>query len=355
MLLAAVACIALQSCNNTPATTAGQRWSEDKANAWYAKLPWLSGCDYIPATAINQIEMWSADTFDEKQIDKELGWAQELGFKTLRVYLSSVVYANDPEGLKQRMDKFLSICDSHGIRPLFVFFDDCWNKEAKYGKQPAPKPGVHNSGWVQDPSVSLRADTAKLYPELEKYMTDVISTFKDDQRILLWDLYNEPGNSGHLATSLPLLRKAFEWARSANPSQPITAGLWNWDKEYQSLNAFQIEHSDVISYHWYQDAESHATLIRYLKMLNRPLICTEYMARRNNSTFKTVMPLLKQEKVVAINWGFVSGKTNTIFAWDTPIPDGKEPKLWFHDIYRQDKTPFDPSEVALIKQLNGVK
>ena len=86
------------------------------------------------------------------------------------------VYKNDPDGMIDRMDDFLSICNKHGIRPMFVIFDDCWNPESYYGKQPDPKPGVHNSGWVQDPSVSLRADTTALFMDLEKYVIIPVST-----------------------------------------------------------------------------------------------------------------------------------------------------------------------------------
>jgi len=333
----------------TVTNDSNQCWSEEKANQWYAEQPWLVGCDYIPATAINQIEMWSKDTFDPKQIDKELGWAQGIGFNTLRVFLSSVVYKNDSQGMKTRMGDFLTICEKHGIRPMFVFFDDCWNPESTYGKQPDPKPGVHNSGWLQDPSVSLRQDTTKMYSELKTYVQDILKTFKADKRVLMWDLYNEPGNSKHGITSLPLLRKVFEWARECDLTQPITAGVWTFD--CPELNAFQLKNSDVISYHSYNPAEEHAVTIKYLQALNKPLVCTEYMARRNNSTFQTILPLLKQNKIVAINWGFVSGKTNTIFAWDTPLPNEKEPKLWFHDIFRQDGTPFSQAEVDTIKVL----
>lgn len=331
----------------------GQRWTESQALAWGEKTPWMAGCDYITSNAINQIEMWSKDTYDEKQIDKELGWAEGLGMKTLRVYLSSVVYDNDAKGLKKRMDNFLSICSKHGIRPLFVFFDDCWNAESKYGKQPDPKPGVHNSGWVQDPSVSLRSDTATLYPKMEKYVKDVLKTFGKDERVLLWDLWNEPGNSGHGLSTLPMLRRVVGWAREANPSQPISIGLWKYEKDFAPLNAFQIENSDIITYHNYKDSTEHKQCIKYLQMLNRPLVCTEYMARRNNSTFQSIMPILKREKVIAINWGFVSGKTNTIFAWDEPMPNVKEPRLWFHDIFRQDGTPFSQKEVDFIKTMTG--
>lgn len=341
----------LSSCSNKQGSS--QRWSEEKANEWYSKLPWMSGCDYIPATAINQIEMWSEDTYDSKEIDKELGWAQDLGFTTMRVFLSSVVYKNDSKGLKKRMDDFLDICKKHGIKPMFVFFDDCWNEESSYGKQPLPKTGIHNSGWVQDPSVSLRKDTVKLYEDLGRYVTDIVKTFADDERILLWDLYNEPGNRDHFTSSLPLLKKTFEWARSAKPSQPLTAGLWNWNEKFNKLNAFQLNNSDVISYHNYKDSTDHKTLIKHLQALNRPLVCTEYMARTRGSLFKDIMPILKAQKVIAINWGFVAGKTNTMYAWDAPMPNGEEPKVWFHDIFRIDGTPFSQDEVNLIKVLNG--
>ena len=358
LILCVAACIAmfvLSSCTKTSTSSCDSscpmatRWTEEKANEWYESKPWMAGCDYITSDAINQIEMWSADTYNAAQIDKELGWAQDLGFKTLRVYLSSVVYENDPEGLKERMDNFLTICQKHGITPLFCIFDDCWNEESAYGKQPEPKPGVHNSGWVQDPSKSLRADTLTLYPKMETYVKDLLTTFGQDERILLWDLWNEPGNQGYLGSTLPALKKVFQWAREANPSQPITAGVWNASKDFQELNAFQLMNSDVITYHDYTAKESHMEQIKYLKMLNRPLICTEYMARTRDSFFRTIMPMLKEEKVIAINWGFVAGKTNTMFAWDDPRPDGKEPEVWFHDIFRQDGTPFCQAEIDTIK------
>lgn len=327
-----------------------QIWSKEKANEWYAGQPWYTGCNFQPSSAINQVEMWSGETFDAERIDKELGWAQELGFNVMRVYLSSEVWKKDAKGYLQRMNTFLDIADSHGIKILFVFFDDCWNCETVNGKQPEPKPGVHNSGWVQDPACSLRQDTVSLFPVLKKYMQEVLTRFKDDKRVLLWDLYNEPGNSGHGISSLPLLKNCFKWARETSPSQPISAGLWYFG--CNELNACQIENSDVITYHNYANEKEHQTWINFLKMQGRPMICTEYMARRNNSRFQNILPLLKKNKIGAINWGFVSGKTNTIFAWDTPLPDLKEPELWFHDIFRQDKTPFDPSEIEYIKSIN---
>jgi endo-1,4-beta-mannosidase len=267
----------------------------------------------------------------------------------MRVFLHSLAWKQDPEGFKNRMDQYLSISDRHGIKTMFVFFDDCWNKEPQPGKQPEPKPGIHNSGWMQDPGQYASYDSTH-FPELKKYVTNVMLRFAHDKRILLWDLYNEPGNNGKRDSSLALVKNVFAWARAVNPDQPLSIGLWAWD--FEKLNQFQLQNSDIITYHNYEEPQWHQRVIQLLKTAGRPLICTEYMARTRNSRFENVLPVMKKEGVGAINWGFVSGKTNTIYAWDTPLPDGSEPKEWFHDIFRRDGTPYKQEEVELIKNLN---
>jgi hypothetical protein len=346
LLLLALVTIQQVTAQTTPIV--GKPWSMEKANDWYKQHPWLTGADYIPATAINQLEMWQAETFDPVTIDKELGWAEGIGFNTMRVFLHSIAWKQDPQGFKKRVDQFLGLCAKHHIEPMFVFFDDCWNKVPKVGLQQEPKPGVHNSGWMQDPGQPASSDPAN-FPELEKYVKDVMSSFAHDKRILLWDLYNEPGNSGKRDSTMPLLQKTFEWARAVNPDQPISAGLWAWD--FEKLNAFQALNSDIITYHNYDEPAQHQRVIQLLKAFGRPLICTEYMARVRNSRFQNVLPLLKKENVGAINWGFVSGKTNTIYAWDTPIADGSQPTEWFHDIFFKDGKPYREDEVNFIRKL----
>jgi hypothetical protein len=332
--------------NNAPAT----QWSKEKANEWYSTHKWIIGADYIPSNAINQLEMWQANTFDSSINDKELGYAENIGFNTMRVFLHNLAWKEDTDGFKKRMNTFLNIADKHHIQILFVFFDDCWNKIPTTGTQPSPKPGIHNSGWVQDPGQPASSDTSN-FPGLELYVKDILTTFAHDKRILLWDLYNEPGNSGKGDASLPLLARIFQWARSVNPDQPLSAGLWAWDLE--KLNQFQAANSDIITYHNYDEAPSHEKVIQILKSFGRPLICTEYMARPRNSRFSTILPILKNENIGAINWGFVTGKTNTKYAWDTPIPDGSEPAEWFHDIFHADGSPYRADEVNLIKKLDG--
>lgn len=342
--------IALSSCQKNQIKKERNVWSKEQAYEWQAKTGWLCGANFIPSTAVNQLEMWQAETFDTVTIDRELGWAESIGMNTMRVYLHHLAWQIDSAGFKQRMDKYLTIAEKHGIRSIFVFFDDCWNPTYQAGKQPDPKTGVHNSGWVRDPGDMLYQDTS-LITVLEAYVKDIMKRYSQDKRILLWDLYNEPGNSGYGNKSLPLLEKIFTWGHTVNPMQPLSSAVWNI--KLADLNKFQLENSDVITYHEYKNDTLHRQTIDSLKRYGRPMICSEYMARQNNSRFENILPILNAENIGAINWGLVSGKTNTIYAWDTPIPDGSEPNLWFHDIFRKDGTPYKQEEVDLIKSLTG--
>jgi Glycosyl hydrolases family 2, TIM barrel domain len=324
-------------------------WTPGEANNWYKQQSWPVGCNFIPSTAINQLEMWQADTFDPSTIDRELGWAQNLGFNVVRVYLHNIAWETDGAGFVRRLGQFLTLTDKHKIKVVFVLFDDCWLPDPKPGKQPDPIPGVHNSGWVRSPGPAIVSDPGR-WELLELYAKSVLALFKDDKRILMWDLYNEPGNSDMAAISFPLLEKVYQWAWSIRPSQPITSAIWNGDEKFKRYNEFQLANSDIITFHNYSDSKNLEGEILRLQKLGRPLICSEYMARTNNSTFQKNLPVMKKYNVGAINWGLVSGKSNTIFPWGSK-KDSPEPALWFHDIFRKDGTPFSVAETTLIREI----
>src|SRR3954471_7055420 len=213
------------------------RWSEQQANTWYAAQPWLVGSNYVPQSAINQLEMWQEATFNPAEIDKELGWAESLGMNTMRVFLHDLLWQQDSVGFRKRIDQFLVIASRHPIRPVFVLFDSVWDPAPHLGPQHAPIPGVHNSGWVQSPGRAGLAGTAN-YPKLEAYVQGVIKAFANDDRILGWDLWNEPDNGAGEKNEAErekwqavskLLPRVFAWARAADPSQPLTSGVWHDD------------------------------------------------------------------------------------------------------------------------------
>lgn len=340
-------------------------WTAAEANAWQGQQPWLVGPNYTPATAINQLEMWQAETFDPETIDRELGWAADLGMNAARVYLHDLVYEADSAGFLQRIDRFLQIAHKHGIKVLFVFFDSCWDPFPVAGPQRAPKPHVHNSGWMQSPGQYALQDSTQ-YPRLERYVKGVVGHFADDDRILGWDIWNEPDNmtgpsyeaveiSDKVDYVLPLLEQAFQWARAARPTQPLTSGIWvgDWSTHdgMKPIERLQIEHSDVISFHNYDGPEEFEKRIVQLQRYGKPLWCTEYMARPNGSTFAAFLPIAKKHNVAMFNWGFVDGKTQTIYPWDSWTKTyTAEPQLWFHDILRSDGTPYSEDEVEVIRQ-----
>lgn len=346
-----------------------QRWTEAKANAWYQSQPWLVGSNYIPANAINELEMWQAATFDPQQIDKELGWAEGLGMNTMRVFLHDLLWQQDAAGFKQRIDTFLSIAAKHHIRPLFVLFDSCWDPFPKLGPQHPPIPGVHNSGWVQSPGATALVDPST-YPRLKAYVQGVVGAFANDSRILGWDLWNEPDNDndGSYGTMDPknkkelvtaLLPQVFEWARAMNPTQPLTSGVWEGDySSPEKLNAMQrvqLEQSDVISFHNYDWPEEFEKQVVWLEAYHRPIICTEFMARPAGSTFDAILPVAKKLRVGAINWGFVVGKTQTNLPWDSwsrPYVLEKPP-VWFHEVFYPDGKPYREREAQIIRELTG--
>jgi hypothetical protein len=355
----------------TTASAQTPRWTEQKANDWYAQQPWLVGSNYIPKSAINELEMWQEATFDPTEIDTELGWAEAMGINTMRVFLHDLLWEQDAPGFQKRLDQFLTIASRHHIRPLLVLFDSCWDPRPHLGPQHAPRPGVHNSGWVQSPGAKALSDPSQV-PRLKAYVQGVVGAFAKDDRILGWDVWNEPGSdttgsypktemkmTEKIARVTALLPQAFEWAREANPTQPLTSGVWDIDtaknEAPDEIQRIQLRESDIITFHNYSWPESLKAEIGWLRRFHRPIICTEYMARSVGSTFDTILPIAKREHVAAINWGFVAGKTQTYFPWESwQHPYVKhEPPVWFHEVLRSDGTPYRQAEVDLIKELTA--
>jgi hypothetical protein len=362
-LLLVVVC----SFHATHARATDGRWSEERAKAWQESKPWLVGCNFNPSTAINQLEMWQADSFDLKTIDRELGWAEDLGFTSVRVFLHHMLWDQDKDGFLKRMDQFLDVAAKHKIGVMFVVFDAVWDPFPKLGPQRAPVPHRHNSGWVQSPGVEILKDPSR-YDSLKPYVQGVVSHFKNDSRIDAWDLFNEPDNrnvpsydkhepQNKAELSLNLLTREFAWVREVNPSQPLTAGVWigDWsDGKLSKIDRFMLDNSDIITFHNYSPLDELKSRVETLRRFNRPLVCTEYMARPNGSTFDPMLGYFKSEHIGAYNWGFVAGKTQTIYPWDTWTKKyDAEPPVWFHDIFRADGTPYDPREVNYIKSVTG--
>jgi len=366
-LAARLLCVLLLLCPVARAAPPPARWPAAEARSWYAQQPWLVGANYLPASAINQLEMWQAATFDPERIDTEFGWAEAIGMNTMRVFLHDLLWEQDSAGFLARVDTFLDIAARHHIRPLFVLFDSVWDPAPHLGPQHPPVPGVHNSGWVQSPSAEALVDPAQV-PRLQAYVRGVVGRFAADPRVLGWDVWNEPTigptTSSHWADReaphkeqrvRALLVQAFQWARAEHPRQPLTSGVWT-GPPWPRTARLQIEASDVLSFHSYGGPREMGQRIRALERFGRPLLCTEYMARSVGSTFANSLPLLKAHHVAAINWGLVSGRSQTIYPWDSwqlPYTGTHTLTVWFHDVFHPDGTPYRQDEVDLIRTLTA--
>ncbi len=351
------------------ATPASEVWPKEKAKSWFANQDWPVGANFVPSTAINQLEMWQAETFDPDTIDRELEWASAVGFNCMRVFLHDLLWQQDPEGFMERIDRYLAIADKHGIKTMFVLFDSVWDPHPVLGPQRAPRPGVHNSGWVQGPHIEILKDPAR-HEEVKPYVVGIMNRYKDDARILAWDLLNEPGNrtpgywkiepKDKIELCAVFLETLFAWAREVDPSQPLTAGVWfqvgRKTDPVSPLDALMIENSDVISFHIYAPLKGTKRAVEWLQSYGRPIICTEYMARTAGSTFQDILPYFKEEHVGAIHWGLVSGKSQTIYPWKSwGKPFEVEPERWFHDVFRKDGSSFDTVETDLIRSLTSAE
>ena len=346
------------------------RWEADRAKTYYEAYGWQLGANYNPRNAINQLEMWQAETFSPEMIDEELGWAEDIGMNSMRVYLHNLVWEADSAAYLKRIEQYLDIADSHGISTSFVLFDAVWDPVSELGKQPEPRPHVHNSGWVQSPPARQLTTGSAYYPAGRSYIQGILRHFKDDDRIFMWDLYNEPDNhnfgkfpnepEGKEDYVYDLMVQTFRWAREVNPSQPVTAGVWfgplfnevEANKPLNRFNAFQLANSDLISYHHYRDTTHHRQVLDRLQSFGRPLVCTEYVARTHGSDFLGTTPLLHAENVSAYNWGLVAGKTQTQYpwaSWDSTFT--AEPHLWHHEVFYPDGRAYDEGEVALLRRL----
>ena len=326
-----------------------EKWSVQKANDWYASLACIRGCNYLPRTAINSTEMWQSSTFDPTTIDQELGWAKAVGYNSVRVFLQFLVWESDPVGLKERMKQFLTIANQHQISTMFILFDDCAfaNKEPYLGPQDDPLPGIHNSGWTPSPGLQRVTDRS-VWQKLEEYVVDIISAFGNDQRVIVWDLYNEPGNSNLGDRSLQLVEATFEWARNANPQQPITTGVWRPAPEYDDAMSNRLfELSDIITFHCYRKEDVQQAVNR-CAAFGRPIICTEWLHRRFGQMMETALPVFSRGKVGWYNWGFVAGRTQTYLDWRQE--ENKDAfTIWQHDILHADGTPYDDKEIIQIQ------
>ena len=355
-------------CAAAAPNPARERWTPQQAWSYMHAQPWPLGANFLPASAMNQLEMFQPRSFDPAEIDREFGWAEQSGMTTMRIFLHDLLWQQDPQGFVERIDRVLELADKHHIHPVLVLFDSCWDPDPKLGPQRPPVAGVHNSGWVQSPGIALANPDNQA--RFEAYVKGVVGAFASDRRILAWDVWNEPDNPGggnytnNLKNKTELvdqtLPRVFAWARSVGPVQPLTSGVWThgvWDDpaKWSATERIQLTESDIVSFHDYSWPETFEARVVSLEKLGRPLLCTEYMARGSGSTIDTIVPIAARHHVGLINWGLVQGRMQTYLPWDSwqaPYTN-REPAVWFHDLFYPDGRPYRQREIDILKSASA--
>nr|WP_319777171.1 hypothetical protein [uncultured Sphaerochaeta sp.] len=361
-----------------------EKWTKEKAWEWYNARPWITGCNFIPSNT-RTIELWQEYGHEEimPRVREEVELAAGLGLNSMRVFFPIYVWKNQHDAFLKHLEELLTIMDEKGITMMPVLFGDCLVPKSKhrdpvFGRQPDPVPGYFGgeaiSPFDEAPDEDGREtaadnvgwspyDDRALWPEAEAYVKELARIYGKDERIIIWNVWNEAGNSNRLSMSGPLMTKAFQWLREMDVVQPLTADVWgagadhphgwlNNPRIYAEIEDLAIELSDVVSFHFYGDYTHLKQYIAVLEKYGRPLLNTEWMHRPFRSIIQTHLPVFKKEKIGSYFFGFVNGKAQFNYVWNfiKGMPD-IDTRLWMHDIFHSDFTPYDPEEIEVIKDL----
>lgn len=350
------------------------RWSKEKAWEWYNARPWMRGCNYMSADCANRVDQWQELGFEErfKTTEEELKLMQETGFNTVRLVLEYVVWKEEHDGFMERFDRYLSLCAKYGISCMIVLANDCMPPKTERWKMPYVGEQTYDWGYHggkkhsqhaahSEPAPHFYLDEEESREDYFKMVTEIVTRYKNDERICIWDVYNEPGNSRRLDITLPNLKRLFELVRSIDPSQPLTVGLFKIKGDenipLNEIEQYALDNSDIVSYHFYMDYNEHIKIIKRLKKEGRPILNTEWLGRCLHNDVFSLFPLFYLEKIGCYNWGFVAGKYQTYEPWEgtwQKYENGSATDVdftkWFHDLYRPNHRPYDPKEIELIKE-----
>ena len=355
-------------------------WTKERAWAWYDAQPWIRGCNYMPASAANRVDQWQSLGAEERfaEVERELALAEKVGFNTLRLVVEHQgfgVWLAEHDSFMANFERYLQILARHGLRAIVVLGNDCSRPKELWE---LPKPGVqkydvgyHGGRRVTQHGSNPNAvgyttvDDPVLRPKFYAMCAELMTKYRADDRILFWNLWNEPGNNRRNDLTMKDLRELFELAWSIDPKQPLAADVWTCrsssPEAVHPVERLAGDLSDIISYHRYANlCEQKKTIDILRARWGRPMVNTEWLARLLGDDVATSYPLFAQERVGAVCWGFVAGKYQTYEPYEPmwtsqfTFRSADEPVTkWYHDLFRPSHHPYDPEEIAIIRHVNA--
>ncbi len=356
-------------------------WSKEKAWTWYNAQPWIRGCNYMPASAANRVDQWQQLGKEERfaEVEREFALAKKVGLNTMRILLLDEgfgVWLAEHDGFMENFERYLQLLSKYGMRAIVVLAGDC-SRPKNLWKLPTPGPQAYDIGYHGGRRITQHGsnpgamgytalDDPELRPKFFKMCEELFTKYRDDDRILFWNLWNEPGNNNRSPRTLKDMRELFELAWKIDPKQPLAADLWSVNgnpsgEGRRPAEKLAGELSDIISFHCYHNANTQRATIKALrKRWGRPMINTEWLARINGDILQTSYPVFAQENVGSTCWGFVNGKYQTHEPyepqWGSQFeyrkPNAPVTK-WFHDLFRPSHHPYDPEEINILMNINA--
>lgn len=347
-----------------------EKWTTERAWKWYHTQKWIRGYCGYPSNCVNRIALWQEYKHEEvfEQLDREFALAEKTGLNAVRAVLQFEVWQNQHDSFMRHLEEYFALADRHGLKVMLVLGNDCtvarsrW-KPAIFGEQHVDwgyhsgiKGGQH-AGDYREAGYQL-LDNPDVETQYYEMVEELAEKFGRDDRLQIWNVWNEIGNSNRNGLSVPAMEKFFEILREKHVMQPLTADVWKFDENmeiYTEAELRALELSDVISFHWYGSFDKTVQLIDNLKRYGRPLICTEWLNRYEGNDVEHLLPLFWLENIGSYHWGLMQGYSQTYEPWGGYFirqQNGENLDLtkWQHDIYRFNGLPYVPQEIEVFRR-----
>ena len=354
-----------------------ERWTKEKAWEWYNSRPWIRGFNYVPSDCVGWLEMWQEYDHASKveTIRRELALAARIGFNAVRQFLAFDVWLYQHDSFMANVEEYISIAAENGLGVMLALISDGGvpKKEPVFGEvkttrgvhagedNAAPEiPGIFPSERKWEPSMPIVDPKPKFSPvdepalaeQFYRYVDELAEKYAKDERVIFWNVWNEPGNSNRGTLSVPHIRRAFEILRAHDPIQPLAADLWRFPKNNKltAEETVAAELSDVISYHDYGSLDHSVRVIEFLRGFGRPMLNTEWLHRVQFNSVYTHLPLYYNNGIGIFNWGLVEGKFHGKEPWENcwrryAAGEKLDITKWQHDLLRANLRPYDPEEI----------
>ena len=233
----------------------------------------IRGFNYQPSYASRGFEVW--EYFSPESWRTEIGRGKQFFPKmdAIRFWLDIQSYYRAPSVFIKKLEKAMQIISDFDCKAMPTLFNR-WHTVG----------AAHDWGGVYVDHFWPRCNLGADLQTFDNYLRDIVSHYKGDSRILMWDLCNEPQLRRLDEMSQPEKQAEYQWlshirdiVKSLNPSAPLTIGALHYGDPVKILEPLM----DVICCHPYlgwdngEMANGLDELVALANEKDKPLIANE--------------------------------------------------------------------------------